>query len=671
MFHFQIFVPFSSLQIIGMAVLLSLACPLSANPAKGSSSEEERKSVTDKANGKATENAQAIENIAVTARRPYYHETLTKIFPLYQYDQQNLTEPTTVNDVLVQSPLVSLNGQGGQIQNISIRGFSRWRIQTLINGVPIISDRRAGSSTGFLPPRFISNISVIPGAASTYLGSGAMGGAVNISLSEPNGHQFQAGLLNNAATQEIAYSGHNINTDWKLSYRHASNAEDANNNVLYDQFEQTALFVRHQFEKTPITEAWSLYSQNSNVGKSSSDFPEDRVTTYPQNTHWLGKVSANFGAITSNVWWHQSQLDTDTLRPEQRLNESRSRAFDYGGDMGSKVRLANWNINWQAQIQGRNGVRIDERELAFNSQAAPNQYNYSEETYSVAPLDASEFALAGVFDASRTVGAFSLAVGARFDWQRQNTTDQNAGDHSIANSNMSGFAGGSYSITPHWRASIYVSSAFRNPSLTERFYSGETPRGTVIGDAELNTEKSLNVQGVVSYANKTVTASAEAFHQSIKQYIERIAINDNLLQYVNLNRAQIDGISYSAKWAPDTSLLSLKLSGALLQGEDSTGSPISDIPPNNHRLDIVYDLGRVRAFSSLLYRASKISAADGERSLRSTLSLDVGVSWEVNENVTAKVSANNLTNQLFYVSADDRAAFARGRNLNFYLSVLL
>ena len=152
-------------------------------------------------------NESDVENIVVKATRPYYHDTLERILPLYNYSQSSVAEPTNINDVLVQSPVINLNGQGGQIQNVSIRGFSRWRIQTLLNGVPIFSDRRAGASAGFIPPSWITQVSVVPGAASTYLGSGAIGGAVNLQIAAPNEQSLHVTMLNNGETQEYGYEG--------------------------------------------------------------------------------------------------------------------------------------------------------------------------------------------------------------------------------------------------------------------------------------------------------------------------------------------------------------------------------------------------------------------------------------------------------------------------------
>ena len=648
-------------------------------------------------------NGTDVENIVVKATRPYYHDTLERILPLNNYSQSSVAEPTNINDVLVQSPVISLNGQGGQIQNVSIRGFSRWRIQTLLNGVPIFSDRRAGASAGFVPPSWITQVSVVPGAASTYLGSGAIGGAVNLQISAPHEQSLTVGMLNNGETQEYDYEGfadsslatntdkrlaYAGSTDWKVSYRNADNTQDANGNALFEQFEQTALFIRHQPERSNITEAWSLFSHNSHVGKSSSDYPQDRVTTYPNNTHWLGKVSAVFDSMTSNVWWHQSQLDTQTLRPESRINESRSNAFDYGGDLGGRQRIGKWRVNWQAQLQGREGVRINESETPITSLGAqvtseiailaqalssqdlsiqkPPAQVAETDVFNITKLDASEIGLAGVMDASRTFQNLSVAAGTRLDWQYQSGNGQN-----VKRVNVSGFTGASYMLSPHWYASLYVSSAFRNPSLTERFFSGETPRGTVLGNQRLDTEQSVNIQGGISYSNNGLLATTEVFSQKIHHYIERKEVSEDVLEYANLDSATINGLSYTANWTPENSELSLQLSGAWIKGEDESGNVIADIPAHNHRLTVGYQAGTIRIFSNVLYRASKTNVADGERPLGSVVTLEVGASLPFNKKANGRVSIRNLTNQLFYVSADDRAAYAQGRSIQFAVTFLL
>ncbi|MFZ8168149.1 TonB-dependent receptor [Alteromonas macleodii] len=637
-----------------------------------------------------------VERYTVTAARPYYDETLSRIFPQYEFDKSGLVAPLHTNDVLLQSPSVSLNGQGGQIQSISIRGYSRWRIQTLLDGVPIVSDRRAGSSIGFIPPDFISTVSVLPGAASTYLGSGAIGGAVNLHFGEIQKPHLQVGYSSNQQMKALSYAGStrredNSNslteeseTDWNISYRSADNGEDANGGSLFDQFEQSGLFVRHRPVDSVIKEAWTLYSDNNDIGKSSSDFPESRITTYPKNTHWLGKIAFESHLFTGNVWWHKSSLDTSVLRPESRINDSENKAFDYGFNISTDTQLKDWDLNWQLQVTGRDGVVADEREFTLTpaESALPDTTSprfitnafEAELAYEVRTLDASEITTAAVADASRQWQSLSLALGARVDWQHQSddsiaSTPQSSDAQS--NTNVSGYLGANYRLSPYWAAGMYVSSAFRNPSLTERFYAGETPRGTVLGSAQLETEQALNVQANIAYSGEQLQGSLEFFSQQIDNYIERITVAEDVLQYSNLNSATIEGVSYQLSWQSHNDALDARLSGMWISGEDDLGNSIADIPANSQRLDLGLQWQAVRFFTVFAYRASKTDIADGERALDEVFTLDMGADWQLHERVQLQVSWRNLTNQQYYTSADDKAAFAQGESVQLAITYLL
>lgn len=621
-----------------------------------------------------------LERYTVTAIRPNYDETLSLIFPQYEFDKSSLVAPLNTNDVLLQSPSVSLNGQGGQIQSISIRGYSRWRIQTLLDGVPIVSDRRAGSSIGFVPPDFIASATVLPGAASTYLGSGAIGGAVNLHFGEIQTPHLRVGYSSNQQMKALSYAGStrhadNSNslteeskTDWNISYRSADNGEDANGNSLLDQFEQTGLFLRHRPEDSVIKEAWTLYSDNNDIGKSSSDFPESRITTYPDNTHWLGKIAFESHLFTGNVWWHKSSLDTSVLRPESRINDSENKAFDYGFNISTDTHLKDWDLNWQLQVTGRDGVVADEREftLTLKESALPDTTPPSfiinafepELAYEVRTLDASEITSAAVADASRQWQSLSLALGARVDWQRQSDdSGANTFQSSTAktNINLSGYLGANYQLSQHWAAGMYVSSAFRNPSLTERFFAGETPRGTVLGSLKLETEQALNMQASVAYSSEQLQGSIEVFNQKIDNYIERIMVAEDVLQYSNLDSATIEGVSYQLSWQSHNDALDARLSGMWISGEDDLGNSIADIPANSQRLDLGVQWQAMRLFAVFAYRASKTDIADGERALDEVFTLDMGADWQLNERIQLQASWRNLTNQQYYTSADDKA----------------
>lgn len=620
-----------------------------------------------------------LERYTVTATRPYYDETLSRIFPQYQFDKSHLVTPLHTNELLLQAPSVSLNGQGGQIQSISIRGYSRWRIQTLLDGVPIVSDRRAGSSIGFVPPEFITSVSVLPGAASTYLGSGALGGAVNLQLDATENPYLNVGYSSNQQMKTLSYKDSVGNTDWNIAYRNANKGEDANGALLFDQFEQAGLFLRHRPESGFIKEAWSLYSDNNNIGKSSSDYPLNRISTYPDNTHWLGKLTVGADNYTGSIWWHQSYLETSVLRPQSRINDSENKALDYGFDIKTKGNWQDWWFNWQLQVSGRDGVEADEKEFSLTAIPVeqgdgPDSSALLEErapvfAYEVSTLNANEINAAGIVDASRQWNSTSLALGARVDWQRQ--SDNTGSNENVTATNLSGYIGVNYQLAKRWATSLYVSSAFRNPSLTERFFAGETPRGTVIGSTKLQTERALNSQATFAYNSEQLQGVVDIFYQQIDNYIERQAIADDVLQYANLDSATIKGLSYQLSWQSKVYNIDATLSGAWVNGRDELGNAIADIPADNHRFNVGMTLGSARFFTTVVYRASKSDVAEGERTLDDVITLDVGGSWRMNERIVLQASWENLTNQRYYTSTDDKAPFAQGKSIQLALTYLL
>ncbi|APD91802.1 hypothetical protein BM524_13035 [Alteromonas mediterranea] len=620
-----------------------------------------------------------LERYTVTATRPYYDETLSRIFPQYQFDKSHLVTPLHTNELLLQAPSVSLNGQGGQIQSISIRGYSRWRIQTLLDGVPIVSDRRAGSSIGFVPPEFITSVSVLPGAASTYLGSGALGGAVNLQLGATENPYLNVGYSSNQQMKTLSYKDSVGNTDWNIAYRNANKGEDANGALLFDQFEQAGLFLRHRPESGFIKEAWTLYSDNNNIGKSSSDYPLNRISTYPDNTHWLGKLTVGADNYTGSIWWHQSYLETSVLRPQSHINDSENKALDYGFDIKTKGNWQDWWFNWQLQVSGRDGVEADEKEFSLTATPIeqgdrPDSSALLEErapvlAYEVRTLNANEINAAGIVDASRQWNSTSLALGARVDWQRQ--SDNTGTNENVTATNLSGYIGVNYQLAKRWATSLYVSSAFRNPSLTERFFAGETPRGTVIGSTMLQTESALNSQATFAYNSEQLQAAIDVFYQQIDNYIERQAIADDVLQYTNLGSATIKGLSYQLSWQSKVNNIDATLSGAWVNGRDELGNAIADIPADNHRFNVGMTLGSARFFTTVVYRASKSDVAEGERTLDDVITLDVGGSWRMNERIVLQASWENLTNQRYYTSTDDKAPFAQGKSIQLALTYLL
>ena len=103
-------------------------------------------------------------------QKPRYLGSHDGILPITVIEDQGVAYNSAMADMFSTAPEVNFSGQGGLLQTVSIRGLSRWRIQTLVEGVPIHTERRAGNAAEFIAPSLVSNAYVLSGAASTQLG---------------------------------------------------------------------------------------------------------------------------------------------------------------------------------------------------------------------------------------------------------------------------------------------------------------------------------------------------------------------------------------------------------------------------------------------------------------------------------------------------------------------
>ena len=90
-----------------------------------------------------------------------------------------------------------------------------------------------------------------------------------------------------------------------------------------------------------------------------------------------------------------------------------------------------------------------------------------------------------------------------------------------------------------------LGSGLRFPSLSERYFSGTTGRGEVIGNPDLDPERSLNFDVGLRWYGEKLFVSGFVSRNEISDYIERIEIEPELLTFVNLVSGTITGFEYS------------------------------------------------------------------------------------------------------------------------------
>ena len=86
-----------------------------------------------------------LEEIVVRGDRDLLFQDLMQTLSVRKWIRRRRCHNRTIGDWLAAEFGISLNGQGGLPQSYSLRGMSRSRIRTEVDGVPIITDRAAGN----------------------------------------------------------------------------------------------------------------------------------------------------------------------------------------------------------------------------------------------------------------------------------------------------------------------------------------------------------------------------------------------------------------------------------------------------------------------------------------------------------------------------------------------
>jgi len=595
-----------------------------------------------------------IEKISVSANRNYLNQKTLMAFPADTLlVNEQLSPNRSIADWLVQLPGLSLNGQGGLMQSYSLRGFSRARIRTEVDGIPLITDRRAGNSASFITPDFISSLAVQKGASSTIYGSGAIGGVVNLYTIADNNQKFSASHQSNAKQQSLSFSYGVDQYQGGLSYRKSGNSVDGNGQVLNDGFSQTsALFkIQTQVNNLDFLFSW-LPSVSKDIGKSSALYPQERITLYPEEIHSLSQIQFR----SSRDWLfklfhHYQNWDSEVERVGKRINLTQYQAHTLGALYYRNHNLffgeGRIGLDWLA----RQGVNIGETELSLNRTVNFQQslINGQQSNYAIFVDEHWQF------------DSVKLMTGLRYDFIHQENliVEQKS---ARSKHKLNGTFALTWQASPHWSFRTEYGTSFRFPSLTELYFNGDTPRGLTVGNSNLVPETSKGFAFDIQYQNDNAEIALNSYQQHIDNYIERFRVDPNTRSYRNLSTGKITGLELSIGWQ-FIDEITHKLSYQWQQGEDDKGETLADLNPPQWQLNTTWQLTQGTLQSNLRYRIANDSYADGEQPLQSAVILDFKWQWLLTEQLSIELSANNLFSKLYYGSSDKDAAFQPGRTV--------
>lgn len=571
-----------------------------------------------------------------------------------------LTEQRSLSDLLGQVAGVESNGQGGLFQSYNVRGFSRWRIKTELDGIPILTDRRAGNAVSFLPPALISSVYLQKGPTSALYGSGAMGGVVSLS-SEPL--QSQLALSAQPTDQQhqiqLSYAG-NFFSGNVLS-RAAKNAQAANGTELNSQYSQTAgtLHFNSQWQDVRV-HASVVASYGEDIGKSAAVFQTEQISLYPEDQHLLTQLTFSDDDMWKlQLYAHQQDWLSDTTRLDSEAFDSRTQT-DYQsltlGGLGI-LRLADTKLGmeWIA----RRGVDIAEQGIDEQ-----NQVIYKQNL-----VQGSEDNLSLFVAQHWQVKALSVNLGARFDWVAlENNGAPDTVNLKKQDEFLSASVGGAYSLSEYSQLKFEIANSFRFPTISELFFNGDTPRGITLGNFDLQPEQSLGYQVSLRHVvNQSVSVSGNLYHYHVSDYIERYSVTDDTRSYRNSDDVTIQGAELVVNLDLEQSFTS-SVSLQLQQGKGAGGAAIDDIQPSAVKWSFNWSPSTatwkdLSIQNYIKYQFAKSEVGDSEVARKNQIIWSISANWSVAQSTDLKLSVHNVLNKNYFVSLDEDAPLQPGRTL--------
>ncbi len=414
--------------------------------------------------------------------------------------------PGSVADVLARVPGIQItrNGGPGTTTSVFLRGADSRFTAVYVDGVRMDSQSTGGASWQSIPLALIDRIEVLRGPAAAVYGSDAMGGVVQIFTKKGDGPaQPYAGLgvgSRGTFTAEAGISGGAGGWDYALGLNRSQtdgfNARTvATANPDKDDYRSNAVSGRlgYQLNRQHRLEA-TLLASDVNSGYDNSLTEDDRSLNkmYALGLNWQAQWTAQY---STKLQFTQSR-DYYETRPSPYQTDTRLQ-------------------NYLFQNEWRLGVHTLTAALERRDDALTN----------------------GGIDRDRHQNALALGYGLNTG---PHTVQLNLrrDDDSEFGGKTTGSAAYGYAFATHWRATATVGTAFRVPTLYQRF--------SEYGDASLQPEKSRNAELGLRWAQGAHSFSATAYRNQVTDLINFSSpgnCDSPFGCYANVGKARLEGIT--------------------------------------------------------------------------------------------------------------------------------
>lgn len=539
-------------------------------------------------------------------------------------DQLTLRNPNAIAEAVAMLPGVELARDGPWESALSIRGMKQSHIVSLIDGVRIETASDVAGVMSLVNMNDIERVELIKGGGSVLYGTGAVGGVVSImtrraSFTErPEMHGAVAvgtSSANAGITDFLAVEGGNAFVAARLSggYRNACDTRTPSGDLLNSQFHDFTMTGTLDVRITGnhLLELSYQRAQAEDTGiPGGTPFAQGARATYTlarrqlfRAEYRMANLARSLGSLTFRASYQEIARNVEVAQsPALALTPH---AVHATAGAGIDLLLSPFDDNFLTA-----GIDCWQRSLDSRRE----RHNLAAMTVTgERPVPLSSFLSGGVYAQNewRAVpGSLTVTVGGRYDAIRISNSEARNPEYVFStgsspapvltsqllwkggyakNSSWSVNAGAWCACTAALEASVSVGTAFRSPSLEERFQFIDLGSVILVGNPSLEPERSVSLNGGFRLHGDRFSVNVNAFMNLLDDLVSSTPGEvDARPAMINLNvgSARLSGGEVSIAFSPGR-WTAVHASVSYVRGEDTrTQANLPQIAPLSGQVEL-------------------------------------------------------------------------------------
>ena len=603
-------------------------------------------------------------------------------------EQISSRSPENLTQALETVPGVNVVSEG-HASVPAIRGLARGRTLVLIDGARVSSERRVGPSATFADPAAFEGIDVARGPGSVAYGSDAIGGVVSVRTRRAQpGSPFQVrgtatygeGIPDRRGTVEVSKG---LARGGVLVQAHLREANDWDSpvdgtEIFNSGWEDRGVLARvdHELGRGLFSASWQ--------GDFGRDIERPRNNSrtvrfyYPfEDSHRFtaGYELANVGglqqlAFTGFYGTFEQRTDQDrfaTPTSVRSIERADVTADDFHLKASGVRGVGRARVEFGFDVNGRFGLEAIDSIVRYDTGGA-----IASETNNLS-IESAHRTNTGLYLQIEAPVAKALRVGAggRGDYVGTENSGGYFGGRSTSHGAFSGFASATAGPFSGVTFTGQVARAFRDPTLSDRYFRGPSGRGFITGNPDLEPETSLQYDVAVRYAFGRAQVAGYFYHYRIRDMIERYQTDPDFFFFRNRGRARVRGFEFEARAEAGNGFSvegGINIGRGIALDDDAN---LDDISPDTVFVMARQDFGATKKAYAQMRTA--FYAKDGrpgpsEVAAPSATVIDISGGWRLLPQIELRGILRNLLDDEYYASPDPRWVYAPGRSASLTLA---